>query len=389
MNIIKSMMVVSSIGLAGLLSTDVQAEVGNIRWNGFLSVAGGVVFDEDENFRVNNGTFAGYDDDVSFKPDTLVALQAGVDLAEGLSVTAQLVGKGNDDFDANFEWAYLSYEFNDQWKVNFGKLRVPFYLYSDYLDVAYAYHWLRPPTTVYSSTPFDTYEGVSVLYNSQLGDWDSMMQLTYGSHDSDPAAGRLEISDLAGISWGLEYDWFSVRVAYLQAAVGLSNDSLNAIAGGLSAAGLSSQENKFSVTEDDDTGTFATIGMKAEYEEYVFVGEFTTVDIEDSFFAKSDQYYVSGARRFDDITVHLTYEASEADAKSEVINAIPNVPALAGLRAGVSTVVNAQRSDVEISTIGMRYDFHPSAALKLELSDVQRKYNGDATLFSVSVDLIF
>lgn len=389
MKFLRNMIVVSTIGAAGVLSPVVHSEVGEIRWNGFLSVGGGVVLDEDATFNALNSTFAGYDGDVSFKPDTLIALQAGVDLTEGLSVTAQLVGKGNTDFDASFEWAYLSYEFNDQWKINLGKLRVPFYLYSDYLDVAYTYHWLRPPTTVYESTSFDTYEGASVLYESQLGSWDSMVQLTYGSHESDPTAGSLAISDLAGVSWGLEYDWFSVRVAYLQAAVGLTNNDLAAIAGGLTAAGLSSQESGFSVTEDEDTGTFATIGMKAEYEDYTFVTEFTTVDIEDSFFAKSDQYYVSGVKRFDDISVHLTYEASEADAKLNVVNAIPDVPALLGLKSGVSTVVNGQRSDIEIATVGMRYDFHPSAALKLELSDVQRKYAGDATLLSVSVDLIF
>lgn len=304
-------------------------------------------------------------------------------------MTAQLVGRGNTDFDTKFEWAYLSYEFNDQWKINLGKLRIPFYLYSDYLDVAYAYHWLRPPTTVYQSTSFDTYEGASVLYESSLGSWDSSMQFTYGSHNSESPTGDLEISDLVGLSWGLERDWLAMRVAYYQAAVGLDSAALSSVAGGLLAAGLNNIEKEFSVNEDDDTGSFATVGMKAEYGDYVVVGEFTTVDIKDSFFSKSDQYYVSAAKRFKDLTVHLTYEASEADAKADIYNAIPDVAPLQALKAGLSGVINAQRSDVEIVTVGMRYDFHPSAAFKLEVSDVQQVYAGDATLLSLSVDLIF
>lgn len=389
MKILKNVTAMTVISAASVISPLAYSDVGDIRWNGFVSVGGGIIVDESDTFESRGATFAGYDSDVSFKPDTLIALQASVDLSEGLSMTAQLVGNGKTDFDAKFEWAYLSYEFNDEWKVNLGKLRVPFYLYSDYLDVGYAYHWLRPPTTVYESVSFDTYEGASVLYETSMGDWDSTVQFTYGSHNSESPTGQLEISDLVGLSWGMERDWFLMRAAYYQAAVGLDSAALSSVAGGLLAAGLAGVEKDFTVNKDDDTGSFATVGMKAEYGDYVVVAEFTTVDIKDSFFAKTDQYYVSAAKRFEYITVHLTYEASEADAKSGIYNGIPDVAPLLALKAGVTGVINGQRSDVEITTVGMRYDFHSSAAFKLELSDVQQTYAGDATLLSMSVDLIF
>lgn len=389
MRILKNIAAMTAMSAASVISPLSYSDVGDVRWNGFLSVGGGVVLDESDDFEASGATFAGYDSDISFKPDTLIALQASVDLSEGLSMTAQLVGNGKTDFDTNFEWAYVSYEFNDQWKINLGKLRIPFYLYSDYLDVAYAYHWLRPPTTVYESTSFDTYEGASVLYETSMGSWDSSMQFTYGSHNSQGPTGDVEISDLVGLSWGLERDWLALRVAYYQAAVGLDSATLSTVAGGLLAAGLSRVEKEFTVSEDDDTGTFATVGMKAEYGDYIMVGEFTTVDIKDSFFGKSDQYYLSAAKRFSDVTVHLTYESSKADAKTNIYTAIPDAEPLLALKAGVRGVVESQRADVEIFTVGMRYDFHSSAAFKIELSDVQQVYAGDATLLSMSVDLIF
>jgi hypothetical protein len=89
-------------------------------------------------------------------------------------------------------------------------MRVPFYRYSDFLDVGYAYRWIRPPKSVYNLA-FSTYEGVSFVYNSQLGSWDSTLQLIGGAYsgdvatftDNDPA----KLNAITGINWTLAYDW--------------------------------------------------------------------------------------------------------------------------------------------------------------------------------------
>ena len=70
------------------------------------------------------------------------------DLGEGLSVTGQIVARGVNDFDANFEWAYISYEINDNWTVQAGKKRLPLFYYSDFFDVGYAYVWMRNLPTI-------------------------------------------------------------------------------------------------------------------------------------------------------------------------------------------------------------------------------------------------
>jgi hypothetical protein len=146
---------------AVLASSYASAEV---RINGFASIVGGKSLDSDS-------TLYGYDDDITFKNESKFALQLSADLQEKLTATAQIIARGEDDFDATFEWAYVTYEYSDELQFSAGKMRVPFYKYSDFLDVGYAYRWVRPPKSVYG-IPFSTYEGVSVVYSSQLGDWD-------------------------------------------------------------------------------------------------------------------------------------------------------------------------------------------------------------------------
>ena len=74
--------------IAGLVVAPFSPAMAEIQWNGFLSVGGGMTFDDDE-------AFAGYDHDLSFAPDSILGLQASSDLGENLSVTGQLVARGS------------------------------------------------------------------------------------------------------------------------------------------------------------------------------------------------------------------------------------------------------------------------------------------------------
>eukprot|EP00487_Bulimina_marginata_P000666 TRINITY_DN1131_c0_g1_i3.p1 TRINITY_DN1131_c0_g1~~TRINITY_DN1131_c0_g1_i3.p1 ORF type:complete len:227 (-),score=94.09 TRINITY_DN1131_c0_g1_i3:2-616(-) len=180
-------------------------------------------------------TLYGYDNDLSFKNESVFALQLSADLQDKLSATAQIVARGENDFNAEFEWAYLTYEFTDELQLSAGKMRVLFYRYSDFLDVGYAYRWIRPPQSVYN-IPFSTYEGLSLLHTSQIGDWDSTVQVIYGGYDGTIAVvsvnGDTELNDIAGINWTLSYDWFSARAAYFVAdtSIAIENDTDTGIA---------------------------------------------------------------------------------------------------------------------------------------------------------------
>ncbi|MBQ4833586.1 porin [Pseudoalteromonas sp. MMG010] len=378
------------LAIAACLALAANSANAEVRINGFASIVAGKSLDSEQ-------TIYGYDDDISFKNESIFALQLSADLQESLTATAQIVARGSNDFDAEFEWAYLTYEFTDELQLSAGKMRVPFYRYSDFLDVGYAYRWVRPPETVYG-LPFSTYEGLSLLYTSQIGDWDSTVQVIYGSSEasidaiSNEALDESELESIAGVNWSVSYDWFSARVAYLVAETTINVSSaeeggagFNSLVDTLVASGLSAQADELLIEEDD--GAFFGIGFSIDYNDILFDTEYTQFEVKNSILAEQKQYYVSLGYRLDDVIVHVTYENDEDKHDASRYNQIASVPTL---NAFFNGALDSSRDKAEVYTIGTRYDFHPSAALKVDYSHVKNNLaQTDVDVVSVAVDLVF
>ncbi|MEM5513548.1 porin [Pseudoalteromonas sp. AS84] len=365
---------------AVLASSYASAEV---RINGFASIVGGKSLDSDS-------TLYGYDDDISFKNESKFALQLSADLHEKLTATAQIIARGEDDFDATFEWAYVTYEYSDELQFSAGKMRVPFYKYSDFLDVGYAYRWVRPPKSVYG-IPFSTYEGVSVVYSSQLGDWDSTLQGFYGAFDGDIDVFGTELpaqlNNLGGINWSLSYDWFSARAAYIVADTSISSEDsgLIGLVSVLSDSGLTNTANDL-ITEEDKT-SFVGVGFSIDYENFLFDAEYTQFEVEDSILPEQSQYYASVGYRIDSVIVHFTYEDNDDKHDSSRFNTIESIPTL---NSAVNGALEGLRAQSNVYTIGARYDFHPSAAFKIDFSRFEDDITDtDTDVVAVGVDLVF
>ncbi|WP_193049341.1 porin [Pseudoalteromonas undina] len=371
-----------------LATSNASAEV---RINGFASIVGGKSLDSDQ-------TLYGYDDDISFKNESVFALQLTADLQEKLSATAQIVARGENDFDADFEWAYITYEFSDELQLSAGKMRAPFFRYSDFLDVGYAYRWVRPPQSVYR-LPFSTYEGLSLLYTSQLGEWDSTLQVIYGGFEGDVVAvtynDQAELDDVAGINWTLSYDWFSARAAYLVTDTTMKlgqkdeNDlagvQINALENILRQNGLTTQADDISINEDDSY--FLGFGISIDYNNILFDAEYTEFEVKDSILAKQSQYYASIGYRMDNVIAHFTYEDNDDKHDSSRFNAIESVPTL---NAAINGALEGTRAQSNVYTIGARYDFHPMAALKVDFSRLKDDItNTETDVVAVGVDLVF
>lgn len=375
-----------AIALCGALTS--AASFAEVRINGFASIVGGKTMDDD-------AALYGYDNDISFKNESVFALQLSADLQDKLSATAQIVARGENDFDAEFEWAYLTYEFTDELQLSAGKMRVPFYRYSDFLDVGYAYRWIRPPQSVYN-IPFSTYEGLSLLHTSTLGDWDSTVQAIYGGYDGTIAVvsvnGDTELNDIAGINWTLSYDWFSARAAYFVAdtSIAIENDTdtgiaLNNLEQTLRGAGFAEQANDIAI--DEDNGSFFAIGFSVDYNDILFDAEYTEFEVDNSALAKQTQYYTSVGYRMDEWTVHFTYENNDDEHDSSRYNALTAVPPL---NQGINQVLEGSKAKSNVYTIGTRYNFHPSAAFKVDFSRFKDDITDTETdVVAVAVDLIF
>jgi hypothetical protein len=191
-----------------------------------------------------------------------LAIQASSDLSDGFSVTAQILSRGADDWDPKFEWAYVAYEANDNLRILAGRQRVPFYMFSDFLDVSYAYAWIAPPNGVYN-VPFDTFDGIGAIYNSSLGEFDTTLHVIYGGNNSDIQAfgvdNTSDFNDIAGAALTVTRDWLTLRAAYLQAEMNIDLQRTQPLVNGWNSVSQSHIADQIDISED--TGSFIELGF--------------------------------------------------------------------------------------------------------------------------------
>ncbi len=370
-------------GIAAVIALSLAAGSASaeVKFNGFASIKAGMTSADDENLY-------GYENKVDYKNESLFALQAQSDLGNDLSVTTQLVSRGNDDFSLEFEWAFLTYQLNDEWRVNAGRLRTPFYKYSDFRDVGYAYDWLRTPQSVYA-LGFDRITGASLYYNTSIDDMQSSMQFVYGAYDGDVTlqgvVSPTKIDDIYGITWELSQDWIGMRMAYLRGDVTIKADAFNPLFAALAGSGQSSVIK--AIDFDKDLGSFFGWGMNYDRNDWLTVLEYTHVSVEDSFYANQDSYYISVGRRFGQFTPYVSMEWDDDEIKPEIYQAMPDAHPL---KSTVAALVESRKVDSNTYNLGFRYDFHASAAFKFEVTKAKDRLTmHKSNLVSMGVDVVF
>ncbi len=393
----------------GLITVPVYAT--DINFNGFASFVAGQTLEDDE------GTLYDYDDKMGFQESSQFGLQMRADLQDKLSATAQIVAKGSNDYDAKFNWAYLQYEFNDEWSAKVGRSRNPLFMYSDFLDVGYAYHWITPPGGVYSLGGLDSTDGINISYQTSLGDIVSKATLVGGrintGSEVSGASTEIEISNQWVFAWSLNYDWFTARVVYSESELTVAPDGFDAVTGALEDLGVSPEDIDNFISQDDKT-IFSGIGFSIDYDAFLLVSEFTKIDIADSYlFETSEQWYVSGGYRFGDFMVYLTYEEQEQDydqdtltplltavdgALGTTVSADPFVQGsylkgLGDLREGIQATMLNATVETQTASIGLRYNFHPAACFKVEYlqQKVEASTEGDRdpSAIAMAIDIIY
>ena len=380
---------------ASLATAAGSALATDIRFDGFASFVAGQVLNKDE--LVKDSTtgstvpFRGFDENLDFQQNSLFALQARADLKDNLSATLQVVAKGKDDYNAKFNWAYLTYDINSEWTAKIGRQRIPYFMYSDFLDVGYAYPWIAPPTYVYDLGGFDSNDGISLEYQTDLGNWTSRLSLMWGRAKTQLTANgttsEANVKNQGLIAWSMNYDWLTLRATYAQTFLTFDTSStVDLIYQQFqSATGVTlSPASRTNFLVDNDKATFKGVGISIDPGQYFLASELTQLDIPNSILQNpATQWYVSGGYRMDKFTFYATYEHVTSDYnKRGVANVVANDIAPLGLpavqEAALTDAVrqifdNTNLPKAKSYTVGLRYNFHPSACAKLEFMQEDNK----------------
>jgi len=346
-----------------------------VQINGFASVVMGIDLDDDgADARYNSRT-------VDNLQQSRVALQWIADIEKDLRFVGQTMARGNGStgFALNYDWAYFDFNVGDTGKLKVGRLRIPFYKYSDYLDVGYAYHWITPPRAMYSLS-FSNIDGIGYQQNFENGGLEHSINLVFGAYQGDlvlggvPTASTLE--NFFAVNWSATMGDHEFYAAYAQADVYIP------AAAAISLSTLTSDTRD--VLVDGDYGHFFGLGYVGTFGDIGIYTEYSQVGIEDSILADSAGGYLGASYTMGDYIYHVTYEFSDSEGKSftglntgdvdgdgdtDAVDAGTATAQLAGLNANARALGGRGNDGTSNTiTIGARKDIGVSTALKLDLS---------------------
>lgn len=385
---------------AKVLASDVQID-------GFASFVGGrVVSGADTPGSIRNpGTILGYDRDLSFKPDSLFAVQMYSDLKDGLSATGQLVARSNDDWKPELVWGFLSYQFDSNLRIKAGRSRIPFFLFSDSIDVGYSYPWVSPPPDLYILSGIDNIDGLNLEFTQDLAGWAARLNLVGGNSDTTLTIADNETdvtSDrIVDLTLSLNKDWFTLQLTAAQCDATV--DAYSALLGAYDLLNIDLTERDINLlTLNEDKTRFMGAGVYIDNHPWLWISEYTTISIDDApMQADRTAWYTSVGYRWKRLTPHLTYlrslspveDHTRALVNDKIMSRINQLPS--GNPQVVQLIESTEFAyltdeDLTAMGVGVRYDFHSSAAVKAEF---QRRSNHIAgtrpELLLVGVDLVF
>ena len=318
---------------------------------------------------------------VGFSNDSRLGIQISAKVNQKVDVTGQLLATGREDnYNMKADWAFVTYHVNDPLSIRAGKVKLTTFLISDYIEVGYAYPWIRPPQEVYSSNPISTINGVDMLLRLNMGNATFLFQPYYGTSQGAKAlvpqeafvlfpppgvpAGSVVYADFAadrmlGVNMSLGTDVFTVRAGYLKTLVSAAS---------------------FGVSEDNVK--FTSVGGTLDWHNVVLYSEYFERQI-DGFanfaFPNQKGFYSTFGYRIGKFLPNVTY---------------------AKLDKNVQTGEVGRPLQQSSMTLGMRYELGTGAALKLEAQQIKPESgtrglligvpaNDKAMVYGVAVDVVF
>lgn len=348
---------------AALLSTTISAE-SSIDFSGFSRVVAGVLDDK-------HASYEGYDDSVSLGQKSLLAIQIDGHISDSWSVTTQLMAHSSDERESGLEWLYTTYQATDSLQLKLGRLRTPFFNYSDFLDVGYAYPWVSPPQQIYNGFLFDSYDGLSASYDLVTGSFSANAEIFWGQFNDDITVGdrtvKADVNQFRGIILNVQYDNLKLRMSSHKGNVGIELAEITGFSNALNQAGYPRMAQYLETKGDVKVNQ---LSLNYDALDYFIKSEIVQIVSPILVFPETKSYFVSAGYIVYPFTVHATFAASQV-SYDRVESVIPPGldPQLDALSGGFTALYNnLDRDNLDSLTLGVRWDFRPGMALKADIS---------------------
>jgi hypothetical protein len=331
--------------------------------------------------------------------DSVLGLQATAKVNDWLSVTGQgIVRKDNSkSFVGEVSWAFAKARINSDLSVRVGRIGLPVYGVSDYINVGYANTMLRSPVEMYSQAIFTNLDGVDLVWSKSLWDTSFTTQVGYGKSKRESyLGGNIHADHLVAFNVTAEHGPVTMRFSRAQAKLTyLDNPAFNSLYGALSATGFKKVADDLAIKDKD--ASFTSVGANLDWKDILVQSEFAKRK-SDSYASDTTSWYVMTGYRVGKFVPYYTHSVLKQDS-AKTTTAIPHAGPALPLALGVDSALT--QSEQTTDSIGVRWDFHKSAALKLQADHVRPQsaggtfvnkkpgFTGNVNVLAASIDFTF
>ncbi|MFZ6843295.1 hypothetical protein [Undibacterium sp. RuTC16W] len=348
------------------------------------------------------GQLAGVKSSAKMGVDSNFGIQATAKMNDWLSLTGQgLVSKHvTDEFGAELAWAFAKFKATDNLSIRVGRMGLPVYMISDYLNVGYSNTYLRPPVEMYSQVNLQNVDGIDAIYQTSFGDSTLTSQVAIGKSETKGNGNSYtaKFTSIAGINLVLENGPFTVRFGHIATKFDVDDSvSLNAVVGGLTKYGFVSAANSLKI--HDNKASFTSLGLGVDWKNVIVQSEYGVRKSESLSLPDTTSWYTMFGYRMGKFTPYYHHASVKQDSP-RTIAGLPTTGPLAGLTAGANTF--ASLAPIQTSnSVGLRWDFSKSADLKLQLDrfspdsgsgtflNPKPGFTGPVTVFAAAIDFVF
>lgn len=367
------------------LNQRIAAQDQRFRVNGFATFA---IAKSDEEIEYN-----GVSDETTWTNFSRTGVQMSFQMNQESSVVTQFVGRGTEDFDVNMDWAYFKHQISDNLSTKIGRIRGPYYMLSEYLDVGYAVPWAQMPAETYSLlSPYANIDGADLTWSTDIG-WDTLeIKGFYGRTASEDFI----FDDIIGVSATYQGETWMARLSTVMATLSFGSGTF-----GSTISGLQSTITGEAVGSQDTN--FTSLGFRYDPGTLMLMGEYTTSSA-DGIVQDEDSMYMTFGYRFGSWLPHLTYGMHETtdDSDRELADGVTPTTATLTAAAQAQAILGADSTRIGL---GVRYDFGAGTALKVQYDMVDADTTGlydttsylaaganapdSANILTITIDTVF
>jgi len=313
-----------------------------------------------------------YDGKLRFDGDSLLAVQARVDLSPRVHAVWQLLARDDVRYGQRprNEWIYLGWDAQPNLNLKLGRTALPVFLHSETRHLGYAQTTARPVNTVYQLNPFTHVDGLALRHGRSLGRGELRTELSAGRAELALPSGTVEADRI--VSLALRYDegpWslrlagsdyhFDMRLANVQrlysqlttGATGCTNCA-TVLAARAPLEGVHAQVQ--------------TVALQHESGSWSFTAELARRSSNNSIVADSLAWYTLLAYRVGEWSPYAVLGAIRFREPPLGLQTHPAAPAAARRANELIDLYLQTPNDRRIAQLGLRWDLHARAALKLQ-----------------------